>query len=480
MSASSGALVPNNLPIPAGSADAILEFQRPTAGLLVQPVSPIANRLGIVTSVAVLACVALICFFPINRVVTAPGRVIALTPTMVLQPLELSVVRAIYVREGAKVHAGDLLARLDPTFTQSDTSMYESQARSYGAEVDRARAELAGLPYEPTATDADSMQQRALYLQRKAALDAQMSQYQSKIASLQQTVQRITSDVAGYQSRLAIATDVEAMRKKLEGLQVGSHLNTLAAEDNRSEISRQLTSAQAQVQSSRADLLAAINERDYQLQDWRSKTSQELTDAQRKLSDAREALVKAQRRRDLVEMRADRDATVQWVSKVSVGSVVQAAEQLMILVPETTQYAVEAKIPGDEIGFVAPGQKVVIKLDTLYTQTYGYAEGTVMQISPDSFLAADAGTTPAAQRAVTGLASSVAGSAPTENAALSSAGYYRAKISIDEQKFRSLPAEFHFMPGMSLVADIEVGQRTLLAYLLGRAAPLMTEGFREP
>jgi hemolysin D len=36
------------------------------------------------------------------------------------------------------------------------------------------------------------------------------------------------------------------------------------------------------------------------------------------------------------------------------------------------------------------------------------------------------------------------------------------------------------MPGMSLAADVEVGKRTLLAYLLGRVAPQMTEAFREP
>ncbi len=480
MSASSGALVPRNLPIPADSADAVLEFQSATAGIIVTPVSPIANSIGMLVSAMVLACMAVIAFMPINRVVTAPGRVIALSPTIVIQPLEISVVRSINVHEGQQVHEGDLLARLDPTFTQSDTTMYEAQARSYGAEVDRARAELAGTPYDPVGTDADSVQQRALYLQRKAALDSQMSEYQSKIASLQQTVQRITSDVSGYQSRLGIASDITTMRKQLESMQVGSRLNTLTAEDNRSEIARQLASAQAQLQSARADLLAAINERDYQLQDWRSKTSQVLTEAQRKLSDAREALVKAQRRRDLVEMRADRDATVQWVSKVSVGSVVQGAEQLMVLVPADTQFAVEAKIPGDEIGFVAPGQKVVIKLDTLWTQIYGFAEGTVLQISPDSFLTADSGTTPSAQRALTGLSSSIAGNPPSDNPALNNQGYYRARISIGESKFRNLPPEFHLMPGMSLVADVEVGKRTLLTYLLGRAAPLFTEGFREP
>jgi hemolysin D len=462
------------------AAHALLEYQPATAALINTPVSPLSARIGVVVSLLVVSCMGVIALFPLDRVVTASGRTVAGSPTAVLQPLETSIVRSVNVQAGETVKKGQLLATLDPTFAGSDAAQYEAQVQSYGAEVDRESAELANRIYVPTEVNHDTTQQKAMFDQRKAALDAQLDEYRQKIASLQQAATRSDSDVVGYRSRLAIAASVETMRKQLESLQVGSKLNTLSAEDTRTELERQLAYAVAASQGARSDLASEIQERDYTLQNWRATTSQALTEAERNLSDARQYLAKAARRKDLVRMRADADSTVQWVAKVSTGSVMQPGDQLMSLVPNDATLSVEAKIPGDQIGFVAPGQKVSLKFDTLYTQIYGFATGTVLSVSPDSFLANDTGTTTSAQRATAGLPSSLAGNSPNENPDLVTPGYYRATISIDSTKFRNLPPNFHMMPGMSLAADVEVGKRTLLAYLLGRVAPQMTEAFREP
>jgi HlyD family secretion protein len=458
--------------------DAVLEYEPASKALMNAPVQLLARRVSWVISSLVLICIVILAVYPIDRVVSSPGRVVSLSPTTVLQPLDTSIVRSINVHEGEVVHPGELLARLDPTFTGSDEAQYEAQVRSYGAEVARAQAELANQDYNPTSTDVETLQQRALFVQRKAALDAQMSEYQQKIASLEQTAQRAETDMAGYRERLGIATDVASMRKQLEGMKVGSRLNTLSAEDTKLEMMRMLAYNEALARSSKSDLMAMLHERDYTLQNANAQTSSELTDASRKLSDAQEALVKARLRHKLVEWRADQDATVQWVAKVSVGSVLGAGEQLMQLIPNNTQFAVDAKIPGDEIGFVRPGQKVRIKLETLYTNVYGFADGTVQTVSPDSFMSADAGTTSAAQRSASGLSSSIAG--PPPEGKDDGVGYYRAKISIDKTEFRNLPPEFHFMPGMALTADIEVGKRTVMTYFLSRTIPVFSEAMREP
>jgi HlyD family secretion protein len=427
--------------------DAVLEYEPASKALMNAPVQLLARRVSWVISSLVLICIVILAVYPIDRVVSSPGRVVSLSPTTVLQPLDTSIVRSINVHEGEVVHPGELLARLDPTFTGSDEAQYEAQVRSYGAEVARAQAELANQDYNPTSTDVETLQQRALFVQRN-------------------------------RERLGIATDVASMRKQLEGMKVGSRLNTLSAEDTKLEMMRMLAYNEALARSSKSDLMAMLHERDYTLQNANAQTSSELTDASRKLSDAQEALVKARLRHKLVEWRADQDATVQWVAKVSVGSVLGAGEQLMQLIPNNTQFAVDAKIPGDEIGFVRPGQKVRIKLETLYTNVYGFADGTVQTVSPDSFMSADAGTTSAAQRSASGLSSSIAG--PPPEGKDDGVGYYRAKISIDKTEFRNLPPEFHFMPGMALTADIEVGKRTVMTYFLSRTIPVFSEAMREP
>ena len=58
--------------------------------------------------------------------------------------------------------------------------------------------------------------------------------------------------------------------------------------------------------------------------------------------------------------------------------------------------------------------------------------------------------------------------------------YYRARIAVDRVDLRNTPADFHVMPGMPVTADIKVGKRTVLQYLMGRVLGAASEGMREP
>ncbi len=62
----------------------------------------------------------------------------------------------------------------------------------------------------------------------------------------------------------------------------------------------------------------------------------------------------------------------------------------------------------------------------------------------------------------------------------SSAVWYRARITLDQINLHNTPEGFHLIPGMPVAADVLVGKRTVMAYFLGRAMPLVREGMREP
>jgi hemolysin D len=76
------------------------------------------------------ACLVAMWLIPIDRVVTAQGKVVSRAPMEVVQPLETSIVRSIDVTEGQSVHAGDVLARLDPTFATADVGALQAQVSS--------------------------------------------------------------------------------------------------------------------------------------------------------------------------------------------------------------------------------------------------------------------------------------------------------------------------------------------------------------
>jgi HlyD family secretion protein len=91
------------------------------------------------------------------------------------------------------------------------------------------------------------------------------------------------------------------------------------------------------------------------------------------------------------------------------------------------------------------------------------AEGRVRTVSPDSFNTQTEARNPtAALPAVT-----------TEP-------YYRSRISIDKMGLHGVPVGFRIIPGMPVTADIKVGKRTILQYLLGMMLPVAHEAMREP
>lgn len=443
----------------------ILEFQMPSTTITTAPVPRSAR--GIIWVIASMFGAILLAMgsIPVDRVVTAQGRVVAKTATLVLQPLEASIVRSIDVHEGQLVHAGQVLARLDPTFAAADVGALAAQVASLQAQVSRLQAEAEGKPFTYTGVDPNLALQAAIFGQRQAEYDYKLENYIQKINGIVAGIAKARSDAEGYRSRLDVATNVEKMRRDLERLQVGSRLNTLAAVDARTEMERNLHAAEETAASGARDLAALIAERDGYVQSWHADISEKLADAASKLSDARESLNKAQLRKQLVELRAEKDATVLTVAKVSVGSVLQSGQQFITMVPSDAQLEIEANVSGRDDGFIRVGDQVSIKFDTFPFIQYGLAYGTVRTISADSFTGQDE------QRNPTGAVP-----VPTNT----SEPFYRARIAIDRVDLHGTPPDFHLIPGMPVTADIKVGKRTVLQYLLGRALPVASEGMREP
>ncbi len=449
----------------------ILEYQSPSTAIVNAPVPRIARGVSWTVGSMVLLCFAAMTVIKVDKVVTAQGKVIPRAATMVVQPLETSIVRSIDVHEGEQVHAGQILARLDPTFAAADLEALKSQVAAYSAQVARLQAEMDNRTFNYSGSDPHLALEAAIFAQRLSEYNYKLEGYRQKADSLSAQVAKANSDVVGYRDRLNVAINLEKMRNELDRMGVGSKLNTLSAQDTRAEMQRNLDSVEQVGNSAQRDLAALIAERNGYIQSWHADVAEKLAEAASKLSDARESFNKAQLRRQLVELRAEQDATVLTVGRgISPGSVLTAGQQLITLVPANAPLEVEANIPGSEDGYVHVGDSVAIKFDTFpYTQ-YGMAKGVVRIISPDSFNSQDEARSPSGE---------VPLPAPGTSTAMGTT-WYRARVSLDEINLHNTPAGFHLIPGMPVTADVLVGKRTVMAYFLGRALPLAREGMREP
>jgi HlyD family secretion protein len=444
---------------------ALLEFQSPTLALISRPVPPLSSRLTMLIGSMVFIMVVIMATLPIDRVVTGSGRVAPQSATLLVQPLETSIIRSIDVKIGQHVRKGDVLAHLDPTFKTADLAASRRSVESLRAEVDRLRAEMTGQVYVSDGSPSSQLQ-AGLFVQRKAERELKLETYRQKISSLQTALNKANDEVRSYGERFGLATSLLQSREEAERLGVGSKLNTLSARDSKAESLRTYQTSQSAALAARKDLDAMIAERDSTIQTAKVETSQARNDAERKLSDAMEQLNKALRLEELITLKAEQDATVLTISTASAGSVLGQTEPLMTLVPDDATIEIEGAIPAGDIAFVRVGDEVNIKFEAYRSNEHGYAVGHVRVISPDA--QTNPGQTsidkPQLQQAPVDLGTSV----------------YRVKVSIDELKLTNIPADFRLLPGLSATIDIQVGKRTILSYFFTRMIPTLAEAMREP
>jgi hemolysin D len=447
---------------PEGMPLALLEFHSPSAALVNLPATPAAERMVWVVAAMFLFCVVAMAVYPLDEVISTPGRMISTEPTIQVQPLETAIIRSIDVHVGDFVHKGQVIAHLDPTISEADVTNMRQQRDGYQAEVDRLTAEAEDHPYVPDPHNPASTTQAAAFERRSAEYKAHVSNYDQQIAGLQSDLQGYEANAAMYASRAKLARDVYNMRLSLQDQKVGSRLSTLQAQSDLMESERSQIGAQQSAQSTRSKLQATRDERESYIQNWKAQVYSDLSIGQHRLDEARSDYDKAALRRSLIVLRANEDSVVLTIAKVSVGSVLSGGGQLMTLVPVGSGLEMEAMMRGQDAGFVHVGDHAVLKFTTFPYDQYGGADATVRVISADSFAQGQDG----GEQEASGT------SAMTT--------YYRVRLRIDRYTLHGVPEFFHPSPGMPVTADIDVGKRTPLRYLLNRMVPAATNGMREP
>jgi hemolysin D len=396
----------------------------------------------------------------LERVVTGNGRVVPGEGSLFVQPLDRAIIKEILVHTGDVVHKGQILATLDPTFAVADYTQLQQKVASGQALVARLEAERAGKPFDPGGEVTSYAQlQLSIWHQRQAEYQQGLADFDARIRSSEATASRAQQDIDNYSKRQVLAARVEGMQAELEKDGFGSKLKTVMATDTRVEVDRLLGEARTQLAQGRHDMAALKAQREIFISKWQDDAQTALVTARNDLDVAAQEMTKASKMHDLVTLQSPEDAVVLQIGNASVGSVVDGASggiqpPLFTLVPLKGPLVADIQIDSKDIGFIQPGDHTEIKIDAYPFMRHGTAKGTIKTISEGSF------TQDEGQQV--------------------RSPFFKARVEISDSELRDVPKSFRLIPGMTLTADVLVGHRTILSYIIEGGMRTGSEAMREP
>lgn len=415
------------------------------------PAHPAPRRAAI--AICALFAIALVWAIvgEVDIVAVAPGRIVVSERTKTLQPLEISVVKRVLVKDGDSVTVGQLLVELDATNATADGANVQEQLAAAQSDERRAQALLAvlGTNQAPAAAGELAGRDRAMLQAEWQDTSARLAKLAAEQARRQAEMATVRELIAKLEATLPMARQREADFKGLaeQGFMAGHAGQDRTRE--RIEQERDLAAQQARLAEAQAALAETGQARLSYLAETRRALSEREAQASLKRQQLSQERSKAEQRARLTQLTASVDGTVQQVAVHTEGGVVTPAQVLMVIVPKDAQVTAEVVIDNKDIGFVYAGQTAAIKLETFPFTRYGTVEATVQSVAADAIDDERRG--------------------PVFPGILNLSREY---LDIDGKRIA-------LVPGMSIVSEVRTGRRRIIDYLLGPIQRAVDEGLHE-
>ena len=134
-------------------------------------------------------------------------------------------------------------------------------------------------------------------------------------------------------------------------------------------------------------------------------------------------------------LRSPVDGVIKSLYVFTIGGVVSPGGTVVDIVPGGDRLIIEAKLPPQDIGYVHAGQTVLVTLASSDSNRFGYLEGSVANVSPDTLVSPEG------------------------------EAFYKVRITTKNAYFERNSLRYTLVPGVQVMASIRTGQRSILAYL---------------
>jgi HlyD family secretion protein/adhesin transport system membrane fusion protein len=368
-----------------------------------------------------------------------------------VQHLEGGIVAAVLVQEGDGVEPGQPLLRMSDVAVGAELAQARARLESQLLQAQRlaaaAEGDARGMPRLPAGSQ-QAPQRAALEAKlraladRRAVLREQAAQRRAELATLGGSAAALAAQAALHQRELAVREGLarDGLTTRLAVLEARRLLMGAQAERDRL-LGQQDTARRA---------LAEAEARLVELQSAAADEARgEAARVALEIAESSEVVARLDERAARTVLRAPIGGVVRGLAVHRAGAVLQPGALVAEIMPRDASLVADVRLAPRDIGFIAPGQAVQVKVQAFDYARFGAVAGRVERISAGTFL--DEQRQP----------------------------HYRARIALEQQHVGHDPRHALLAAGMTVQADITTGTKTVLQYLLKPIYSAVAASFHE-
>lgn len=392
-------------------------------------------------------------FSRVDVIVRTEGQIIPAGKSQIVQHLEGGIVRKILVQEGQVVVAGQALMELSDVQTRSNLGQEQSTLDALRGREARLLAEINGnntIVFPSQLKDPNVIRvETAAWQARRTQLSEEVEVLQSQSIQKQNELTEINSRRQNLLKELELA---EKQHQVIDGLRKNHAASELEVLDTQMRIQR-LKSQIAEAANSAPRLQAAQSESDARVKEaiarFRAEASAALTQVREDLEKLGHEIGSSVDRLDRNIVRSPVAGLINRLNVTTIGAVVRPSEILLEITPSDQRIVIETRSNPNDRANLRQGLPARVRIGAYDYATYGIFEGHVTGVSADT-LSDERGNR-----------------------------YYRVNIEVDVSSLMDRVRQPGVLvPGMAASADIAVGKRTILSYILSPLLKFRDGAFR--
>ena len=395
----------------------------------------------------------------------ASGVFVVTGQNKIIQHLEGGVIREIYVREGDRVEAGQVLLDLDETMPRAELQRLFLRRLRLTAIDSRLMAEMredgeVTFPAEIVNALATTPEAKEILDNQKLAFTARRNNLDSDIKSIDESIKALEERIQGSRVQLsAVKRQIVLLDEEIETkdrlVQAGlvRKPELMVLQRTKANLEGEIGRIMGDIGDAKERIARAVEQINGVRKTAIKTAVDQLHEIRGELADVRERMLSSKGVLDRVRVTAPVSGVVVKLRYHTNGGVVEAGKNIMELLPLKDELIIEARLRPQDIDSVKRGQKATVRLTALSQRITPMVSGDVIYLSADTL--AD----------------------EKKSQQVGPTDIYIVRVKLDANTI-TIP-DFKATPGMPAEVYIQTAERTFFQYLVKPIHDSMARAFRE-